>query len=77
MSKGKRGRAMILHNYKFFSQGTERKDLERKGSELDYKIICELLTDMHFEICGPKTEMTNLPAEVLLYIIMLFLVHTC
>ena len=59
MSDGVRGRALII-NIKNFNH----PDLERKGSEEDYKNLVRLFTDLKFDVLKRKKGYTDLTALV-------------
>ena len=58
MSSPFRGRAMIINN-RFFSS---RRD--RAGSEVDYKNLQSLFTDLEFEMVKGEPDLTDLTAQV-------------
>ena len=59
MSEGVRGRALII-NIKNFNH----PQLERKGSEEDYKNLVRLFQELRFDIVKTKKDHTDLTALV-------------
>ena len=59
MSDGVRGKALII-NIKNFND----PQLERKGSEEDYKNLVRLFTDLKFDVLKRKKDHTDLTALV-------------
>ena len=59
MSEGVRGRALIININNF-----NHPDLERKGSEEDYKNLVRLFKDLRFHIVKTRNDLTDLTASV-------------
>ena len=59
MSEGVRGRALIININNF-----NHPDLERKGSEEDYKNLQRLFKDLRFHIVKTRNDLTDLTASV-------------
>ena len=59
MTDGVRGRALIININNF-----SHPELERKGSEEDYKNLHRLFKDLRFDIVKTRKDLTDLTASV-------------
>ena len=75
MSGGVRGRVLIINSL-------HNMGMQRTGSEVDYRNISTLFKKLKFDIVKSEAELTDLTAQVLLFIpfimsLELFWFYTC
>ena len=62
-----RGRVLIINIMNFRNPGPE-KYTKRTGSDVDYRNLCRMFKDLRFDVAKTQAQLTDLTAEVLLYL---------